>query len=385
MGTRFVVAGGRETKTEADPPFDFAQGSFFLHPPINFSVGLFEAIGSMEGQLVKKGTVLFGSTIFFVVLGVSGTLRAQTPGAAAPLSPAELPGRGLAQHDFLYAGESHDRRIFIVRQGKIVWSYDDPAGKGEISDAVMLSNGNILFAHQYGVTEITPEKKVVWNYDAPAGHEVHTAAPIGKDHVLFLQNGDPAVLRVVNVTTGVIEKEITLATKQPVSVHAQFRHARLTENGTVLVAHMDLNKVVEYDVEGKELWSFPAPGAWGVSQLKNGNVLITDRMGVREVTRRGDAVWSWSPSDVPGYKFSSLQQAWRLPNGNTVVNNWVNEWSKNAPHFEETVQAIEVTPAKEVVWALREWTAPVNLGPATTIQFLDEASAPEDVHFGDIR
>jgi outer membrane protein assembly factor BamB len=50
-----------------------------------------------------------------------------------------------------------------------------------------------------------------------------------------------------------------------VSVHAQFRHARLTENGTVLVAHMDLNKVVEYDADGKELWSFPAPGAWGVS------------------------------------------------------------------------------------------------------------------------
>jgi outer membrane protein assembly factor BamB len=167
----------------------------------------------MEGQLVKKGTVLFTSTILVVVLGISGTLWAQTPGAAAPLSPAELPGRGLAQHDFLYAGESHERRIFIVRQGKIVWSYDDPAGKGEISDAVMLSNGNILFAHQYGVTEITPEKKVVWNYDAPAGHEVHTAAQIGKDHVLFLQNGDPAVLRVVNIVTGATEKEIKLATK----------------------------------------------------------------------------------------------------------------------------------------------------------------------------
>jgi len=68
-----------------------------------------------------------------------------------------------------------------------------------------------------------------------------------------------------------------------------------------------------------------------------------------------------------------------------VVNNWVNEWSKNALPFAGTVQAIEVTPAKEVVWALREWTPPVNLGPATTIQFLDEPSAPEDVHFGDIR
>jgi hypothetical protein len=328
---------------------------------------------------------MFRSVILVVVLEISGMLYAQTPGAANPLSPAELPGRGLAQHDFLYAGESHERRIFIVRQGKIVWSYDDPAGKGEISDAVMLSNGNILFAHQYGVTEITPEKKVVWNYDAPAGHEVHTAAPIGKDHVLFLQNGDPAVLRVVNIVTGATEKEIKLATKQPVSVHAQFRHARLTDKGTVLVAHMDLNKVVEYDADGKELWSFPAPGAWGVSQLKNGNVLITDRMGVREVTRRGDVVWNFSPSDVPGYRFSSLQQAWRLPNGNTVVNNWVNEWSKNAPPFAGTVQAIELTPTKEVVWALREWTPPTNLGPATTIQFLDESSAPEDVHFGEIR
>jgi outer membrane protein assembly factor BamB len=320
-----------------------------------------------------------------LVLGISGMLYAQMAGSPAPLFSAPLPGKGLAQHDFLYAGESHDRRIFLVRKGKIVWSYDDPAGKGEISDAVMLSNGNILFAHQYGVTEITPEKEVVWNYDAPPGHEVHTAVPIGKDQVLFIQNGDPALLLVVNIVTGATEKELTLAVKQPVSVHTQFRHARLTDKGTLLVAHMDLNKVVEYDSDGKELWSFPAPGAWGVSQLANGNVLITDRVGVREVTRRGDAVWSFSPADVPGYKFASLQQAWRLPNGNTVINNWVNEWNKGGPSFADTIQAIEVTPAKEVVWALREWTPPANLGPATTIQFLDEPSAPEDVHFGDIR
>src|ERR1700728_972586 len=116
------------------------------------------------------------------------------PGQTLPSSP--LPGKGLDQHDFLYAGESHDRKIFVVRQGKIVWTYEDPAGKGEVSDAVMLSNGNVLFAHQFGVTEITPEKTVVWNYDAPAGHEIHTAIPIGKKRVLYIQNGDPAVLRV---------------------------------------------------------------------------------------------------------------------------------------------------------------------------------------------
>jgi hypothetical protein len=227
----------------------------------------------------------------------------------------------LARHDFMYAGESHDRRILLVRGGKVVWSFDEPEGKGEISDAVMLSNGNILFAHQFAVEEITPEKRVIWRYDVPAGHEVHTAVPIGFDRVLYIQNGNPAVLRVVNIRTNAVEKELPLTVKNPASTHGQFRHARLTANGTLLVAHMDLSKVVEYDANGKELWSFPGTGVWGVTPLESGNVLITDKVGVREVTRRGDAVWSWTQADAPEVKFSNLQQAWRLPNGNTVINN----------------------------------------------------------------
>jgi len=148
----------------------------------------------------------------------------------------------------------------------------------------------------------------------------------------------------------------------------------------------DLGKVVEYDSNGNELWSFPGNGVWGVEQLKNGNVLITDREGVREVTRRGDAVWSWSPADAPGYKFANLQQAWRLPNGNTVINSWMNEWNVAPKDMVGTLQAVEVTPAKQVVWALASWTEPAKLGPATTIQFLDDGAAPaEDVHFGEIK
>ncbi|HUZ96472.1 MAG TPA: hypothetical protein VMU57_16340 [Edaphobacter sp.] len=315
--------------------------------------------------------------LLILSLAFSMALPAQSPG---PLS-----GKDLARHDFLYAGEAKDRQIFMVRQGKIVWSYEDPAGKGEISDAVQLCNGNILFAHQFALTEISPDKKIVWNYDVPAGHEVHTAVPIGNDRVLYIQNGSPALLRVVNVRTGTIEKELTLKTRIPVSVHGQFRHARLTPAGTLLVAHMDLNKVVEYDSNGNELWSFPAKGLWSVAPLDNGNVLITDSLGVREVTRRGDVVWSFSPgTDAPAYKFDNLQQAWRLPDGNTVINNWVNEWSAVAT--PNSLQAIEVTPAKKVVWVLRSWDdPPANLGPATTFQFLDQRSCPENAHFGDIK
>ena len=304
--------------------------------------------------------------------------------AAFAQMPAPLPGHGLAQHDFLYAGESHDRNLYIVRGGKIAWSYSDRAGKGEISDAVLLSNGNVLFTHQVGVTEITPEEKVVWNHDAPAGHEVHTAVPIGLTRVLYIQNGDPALVRVVNTVTGAVEREFALKTKMPPSTHGQFRHARITAQGTLLVAHMDLNKVVEYDANGNEVWSFPADRPWGVTPLGTGNVLITDSKGVREVTRRGDTVWSWTPADAPGYKFASLQQAWRLANGNSVINNWVNEWSTAAADMAGTLQAIEVTPQKQVVWALASWSEPAKLGPATTFQFLD-APAAEDVHFGEFK
>jgi hypothetical protein len=96
-------------------------------------------------------------------------------------------------------------------------------------------------------------------------------------------------------------------------------------------------------------------------------------------------VWTFSPSEAPAYKFANLQQAWRLPNGNTVVNNWVNEWNTTAESRTGTLQALEVTPAKEVVWALAAWSPPFSLGPATTIQFLDQPSAAEDAHFVEIR
>jgi len=78
--------------------------------------------------------------------------QAQTNTTPKPLAPAVLPGEGLSRFDFFYAGEAKKENMYIVRKGKIDWSYTHPAPKGEISDAVMLSNGNILFAHQFGIT-----------------------------------------------------------------------------------------------------------------------------------------------------------------------------------------------------------------------------------------
>jgi hypothetical protein len=302
------------------------------------------------------------------------------------MAPAALPGRGLAQHEFFYAGEQKQHQMYVVKHGRVVWSYIDPNSKGEISDAVMLSNGNILFAHQYGVTLITQDKKVLWNYDAAPGTEIHTAQPIGKEHVLFIQNSDPALLRVVNIATGNTELEFGLPTGNPKSVHGHFRHARLTPAGTLLVAHMDLKKVAEYDFKGKEIWSYAVDSPWSAERLGNGNTLITtNKKLVIEVDPKGAVVWQLTPEDMPGYQIQGFQIATRLPSGNTLVNNWVNQWSTTVDKKNAPVQALEFTPDKTLVWVLRAWDEPADLGPATTIQILDRPVAAEDVHFGDIR
>jgi hypothetical protein len=315
-----------------------------------------------------------------------GAAQEAKPAAAAPAFPRVLPGKGLAQHDFFYAGEAKTEDMYIVRKGKVAWEFHDPGGKGEISDAVLLSNGNVLFAHQFGVKLIDRNKKVLWNYDAPSGTEIHTAQPIGKDKVLYLQNGDPAKCVVVNIANGKIEREFVLPVRNPKSVHGHFRHARLTEAGTLLVAHMDLNKVVEYDSTGKELWSnTPGAATWSAERLKNGNTLIAGAKLVREVNPAGATVWEFTPADVPDYLFNSMQIAKRLPNGNTLINTWFNQWNGPVDPATAPVQALEITPDKKIVWALRAWGNPVDLGPSTTIQLLDVPSIPEAVHFGDLK
>lgn len=313
-----------------------------------------------------------------------GSRAAAAPGAAKPPVPAVLPGKGLAQHDFLYAGEARSRDIYILRKGKVDWAYHDPAGKGEISDAVMMSNGNILFAHQFAVELIAPGKQLLWKYDAPANCEIHTAQPIGTNHVIFIQNGPEPKLLVVNLATCQTEKELPLPVSNPKSTHGQFRHARLTDAGTYLVAHMDSGKVVEYDETGKAVWSATVPGGiWSASRLPNGNTLTCGKT-VREIKPNGSVVWEFTSADVPDYKFDSLQIATRLPNGNTIVNHWVNGWNGPIDPNTAPAQALELTPDKKVAWALRSWTDP-NLGPSTTIQLLDEPSVPEAVHFGSIK
>ena len=60
---------------------------------------------------------------------------------AGPYAPATLPGKGLAEHNFMYAGEAAPLQLFLIKDGKVAWSYTHPKptrGGGEISDTIAL-------------------------------------------------------------------------------------------------------------------------------------------------------------------------------------------------------------------------------------------------------
>jgi PQQ-like domain len=306
-------------------------------------------------------------------------------------APDILPGNGLAQHPFLYTGEWDHRKtnqtIFLVRDGKVAWTYSIPINDTngtleELGDATMLSNGNIVFCRKIGASEITPDKKIIWNMDTPdKSAEIHSVQPVGLDHVLVMQNGNPDKLMLINTDTGKTEKELTLPVPNPDKPHMQFRRVRLTKDGTFLAAHADAGKVVEYDADGKAIWTYavkaPYRAPWWATRLKNGNTLITvGPATVLEVNKQGETVWEFSQKDAPEYKFFVFQEASRLANGDTVICNWCPNGLKDTKTWPGSVQVLEVTPEKKVVWAMSQWKDP-DLGPASSIQLLDEPGVPE--------
>ncbi len=321
------------------------------------------------------------------------------PTAANPTATGPLPGRGLAQHPFLYCGEWNyvepNQTIVLVRHGKAEWTYSVPNnmmidGKpqmAELGDCTRFSNGNILFSYRLGASIVTPQKKIVWDYRAAPNTEIHSAQPAGKNRVLLAQNGAPTKLILINTSSGNVEKELALPTPYPNKVHVQVRRAHLTKAGTFLVGLMEENRVAEFNMDGKEVWSYTTPdprnpvypiSAWDAVRLKNGNTLISgDEHGyVLEVDPRGEIVWQLGKNELPGYPLDVVQEVGRLANGNTVIANWVAGNVKPA-NWPSTIQIIEVTPDKKVVWALRQWKDP-DLGPASSIQLLDQAGIPEN-------
>jgi hypothetical protein len=191
------------------------------------------------------------------------------------------------------------------------------------------------------------------------------------DKVLFVLNGTPPKLMVVNIKTGKVEvqHDLPAMSTDPKMIHAQFRRARYTAQGTYLLSFLQMDQVVEYDKDFKEIWRYAIKSPWAAVRLKNGNTLITDEKDIltREVNPKGETVWELKPDDLPEpYRYVNTQSATRLANGNTIICS--RGTNGKGP------QLVEVTPEKKVVWVLWDWA---DVGPATAVQVLDDPGIPE--------
>jgi len=268
------------------------------------------------------------------------------------------------------------------RGGKVVWKYSMPlrtatGGIQEFDDATLLSNGNIVYACMSGAGIIARQKNLIWQYICAPGTETHSCQPIGKDSVMMVLNGPLGKILIFNTATNKLLREIVIPTASTYP-HGQFRHVRITPGKkTIMVGLFAEKKVVEFDLDGKEVWSVDAPSAWSATRLHNGNTLISgDGLGyTREVNPKGETVWEFTKADAP-FKVGNTQTANRLANGNIVICSW-GAGNNKTEEWAGTVQVFEVTPDKKIVWALSSSGKP-DLGPCTYVQLLDEAGNPDN-------
>ena len=273
------------------------------------------------------------------------------------------------------------KKVFIVNaDGKVEWEY----ATGACNDLWVLPNGNLLFNTGTGVQEVTRDKKIVFDYTgSPIKRAIKqkdgtTKLVEGPSEIYACQRladgntfiGECNTGRLLEVTPeGRIVKEIRLLPEGKDGGHSYIRNARRLANGNYLVTHYSEQIVREYDPQGKVVREIPATGGpHSAIRLPNGNTLIAcgDRPGghrVFEVDPAGKTVWEVKDGDLPGISFKFMTGLQRLPNGNTVISNWLGHGQfGKAPHL------IEVTPDKQVLWTFADHQ---TMKTISSIQLLD--------------
>lgn len=299
-----------------------------------------------------KGT----TRVFALILLLCGTLL-------------QAAGKG---HPFVCTDYTQGKVFVISAEGRIEWEYPAP----NCNDVWILPSGNLLFNTGHGVKEVTRAKQVVFSYESQSATYACQRLSNGLTFIAECNSG-----RLLEVALdGKVMKEVCLLPRGTDGGGAFMRNARRMENGHYLVAHYGLDVVREYDDQGRILREISAPGGPHTAiQLPNKNLLIAcaDRASgsphVFEIDPKGKIVWSVGAQELPGIELKFMTGLQRLPNGNTVMSNWLgHDQFGKAPHI------IEVTRDKRVVWTYDNHR---DLRTVSSLQLLD---VPGDATHGEI-
>lgn len=254
-------------------------------------------------------------------------------------------------------------KVFIISpEGQVEWEYAAPS----CDDLWVLPNGNRLFNTGHGAKEVTREKAVVFAYESKS--EVYACQRLTNGNTFI---GECNAGRLLEVDPrGQIVKEVRLLPEGQDGGHLFMRNARRLDDGHYLVAHYGPQVVKEYDPLGQVVWQVPALGGpHSVIRLPNGRTLIAcgdiskDGRRVFEVDADGKTVWAVGPEELPGISLKFMTGLQRLPNGNTLMSNWLGHG-----HLGQAPHLIEVTRDKKVVWTFADHE---HLKTISSVQVMD--------------
>ena len=278
--------------------------------------------------------------------------------------------RARAAHPFLCCDYQGNKVAVVSAGGKIEWEFSCPNPQ----DCWRLPNKNYLICYRNGARELTPDKKTVWEYKAPEKVEVHSCQPLPDGRVLIAEGGTCRIIEVDR--SGNIAKEIKIPASPTQNTHEQVRGVRKAKNGHYFLSLKGDHKVTELDSDGKTIREINIPGdTHEVVPLPNGHLLITcgDGHKVIELDASEKVVWEINENDLPNNPLRLAAGCQRLPNGNTIVCNYLGHG-----FIGKQSQFFEVTRDKKIVW---EFHDDQQFKTINQVQLLD---VPGDVTKGEI-
>jgi hypothetical protein len=284
--------------------------------------------------------------------------------AAVALSrptPAANQGGPEPGHPFACADYSAGKIFVVDAAGKVEFEFQTQ----NCNDLWVLPNGNLLFNTGRGVKEVKRDGSVAFSYETTS--EVYACQRLANGNTFVGECNAGRLLELA--PDGKIVKETRLIPPGETRGHGYMRNARRLADGHFLVTHYDDEAVREYDADGHCVRTIPAKGGpHSAVRLANGHTLVScgDRPGGRrvfEADATGKAVWEVGEKELPGIELKFVAGLQRLPNGNTVLCNWLGHGAfGSGPHL------IEVTPAKTVVWTFTNHT---TMRTISSVQLLD--------------
>lgn len=190
----------------------------------------------------------------------------------------------------LIASYSERRLIEVDRKGEEVWEFKTPN-----LNARPMPNGNILVAghSDQRIFELRrKDSEVVWEYDA--GENVLDAQWLKNDHILYAWEGG---VREIKRNGDVVWQWLA-----PENGSKYYGVQRLA-NGNTLIADYGAGRVFELSFEKAIIWEYSVSRPSDAFRLPNGNTLITTSRDHREITPVKETIWTW-----PGARSGSARR-----------------------------------------------------------------------------